>query len=203
MRRPPPVNVRKYSYVLDGYPGEYTVSEISRYGDLYPTRGTALLLRRFYLINEILDRTHAVGYKRRRISMDEAGSSKSNVRGETRLLHGESKLRNEILLSDMLADDRDDEEAPSFNLLSDPSFFSDISNESLDFESSEDFEAPMQTISSAGDDTDESGLDFGEGNILDLGDDFDIRNPFLSRSSAAKNKADSVSSDSSKATTLA
>lgn len=119
------------------------------------------------------------------------------------MIHGKSKLRNEIPLSDLVADDQSDDEAPSFNLPSDRSFLSDLSNESLDFESSEDFEAPMQTISSTGDETDVSGLDFGDGNILDLGDDFDIRDPFLPRSSAVKHKADSASSYSTDTTTAA
>lgn len=158
--RPPPPRVRRYAFVLDGYPGLYTISQISRYVDLGPRRGTAMLLRRFCLINEVLDRRRAVDYQSRWIFPEPSdGSACCNSTGQARWKsHGNSKLRNELSSADFAADD---------SILSfDPpsgysSFNSELSNDSLEFE------APMKTVSSVSDSSEETSFDVSTHNILD------------------------------------
>ena len=96
--RMPPLNVRRYPFVLDGHMGFYTMAQISRYANIAPRRGTAMLLRRFRLINEILDRRHAVGYENRRILPHPEECLENNGKPIRWKGHGASKLRNEISL---------------------------------------------------------------------------------------------------------
>ncbi|KAL5485656.1 hypothetical protein ACEPAI_6697 [Sanghuangporus weigelae] len=162
--RMPPLKVRRYPFILDGHQGLYTIAQISRYANIAPRRGTAMLLRRFRLVNEMLDRRHAVGYENRRILPQVDDGSKSNERQSRWHGHGASKLRNEISLEDLIDDEDSDVEFS----------FSEFVDRSFDSRYSYDFETPFKTqdFTDLGNHDFEHGYDAGLREILGLDTNF-------------------------------